>query len=305
MTEIFTDSWHSYPKVYHLGHAAVADILRDEVAIEEKVDGSQFSFGRFNGELRCRSKGAQLNVLTPEPMFTEAVDVAGSLDLRDGWTYRAEYLKKPKHNSLAYSRIPERHLVLFDVNPAQEQYLDYDAKFSESMRVGLEIVPLLKVGPVDDLREFRSFLDTDSFLGGQKIEGVVVKNYLRFGPDGKALMAKFVSESFKEVHAGDWKDRHPNRSDILYTLIEQHKTPARWAKAVQHLAENGTLEGSPRDIGKLIPECQRDIRDECQQEISEALFNWAWPQISRGVIAGLPEWYKEQLLKKQFEERSP
>ena len=37
----------------------------------------------------------------------------------------------------------------------------------------------------------RELLQTTSVLGGQKIEGVVVKSYLRF--DKKALMAKFVS----------------------------------------------------------------------------------------------------------------
>ena len=32
-------SWHSYPSIYALGHRAVADLLRYEVNVEEKVDG--------------------------------------------------------------------------------------------------------------------------------------------------------------------------------------------------------------------------------------------------------------------------
>ena len=39
-------SWHSYPQIYNLGHKAIAGIFDDDVLIEEKIDGSQFSFGR-------------------------------------------------------------------------------------------------------------------------------------------------------------------------------------------------------------------------------------------------------------------
>ena len=55
-------SWHSYPSIYNLGHAAVANLLAVPHQVQEKVDGSQFSFGRFveDGKvrLRVRSKGA-------------------------------------------------------------------------------------------------------------------------------------------------------------------------------------------------------------------------------------------------------
>ena len=32
-------SWHSYPKVYALGHSAIKDLLLDSVILEEKIDG--------------------------------------------------------------------------------------------------------------------------------------------------------------------------------------------------------------------------------------------------------------------------
>jgi hypothetical protein len=41
-------SWHSYPKLYAMGHRAIADLLLDDVIVQEKVDGSQFSFGLFD-----------------------------------------------------------------------------------------------------------------------------------------------------------------------------------------------------------------------------------------------------------------
>lgn len=302
------DSWHSYPKVHAIGHAAVRDLFLEDVTVEEKVDGSQFSFGRFiskEGEpyLRCKSKGVELTVEAPDNMFKPGVEVCKELFplLHEGWAYRGEYLAKPKHNTICYDRIPAKHIIIFDINNGQESYLSYEEKAAEALRLGLEIVPRVHVGKVESAEFFRSFLERVSILGGQKVEGVVAKNYKRFGLDGKALMGKFVSEAFKEVHGADWKERNPGKGDIIALLIGKYRTPARWAKAVQHLKEAGQIESSPRDIGKLIPSTGKDIMEECGEEIKEALFKWAWPDIQRGVISGLPEWYKDELLKAQFE----
>lgn len=300
-------SWHSYPSIYALGHRYVEDLLLDPVLVEEKIDGSQFSFGVFENadglDLRCRSKGAQLNIIAPDGMFQRAVDTAKALQgkLHVGWTYRGEYLMKPKHNALAYDRIPNQHVILFDINTGEESYLSYDEKKAEAERLGLEIVPCMFNGMITDIQHFRSMLDTVSCLGGQKIEGVVVKNYQRFGRDKKVLLGKFVSEAFKETHAREWKAANPNRMDVVEALTASLKTDARWHKAVQHLREAGKIEDSPRDIGLLMKEVPADVEKEEVEYIKGKLYEWAWPQIRRGIIAGLPEWYKEQLLKKQFE----
>lgn len=301
-----SDSWHSYPSIFALGHRALSELLLDPVLVEEKVDGSQFSFGLFdyeNGErvLRCRSKGAQLNLVAPEKMFVPAVEVAKALDLHLGWTYRAEYLKTPKHNALAYDRIPEKHLIVFDINTGHEEYMSYADKSAECARLGLEIVPLVFEGIIENVEHFRSMIDRTSALGGQKVEGVVVKNYNRFGPDKKVLMGKFVSESFKEVHAAEWKAMNPSKTDIVDRLIDTLRTPARWNKAIQHLREAGRIEDTPRDIGLLLKEIQADTEKECMDLIAAKLAEWAMPQIRRGIIRGFPEWYKGRLVERQFE----
>lgn len=295
-----SDSWHSYPSIYSLGHAALAELFLDDVLVEEKIDGSQFSFGIFDDGLRARSKGAQIQILAPMAMFKPAVDVIQTLDLHPGWTYRAEFLAKPKHNVLVYDRIPAKHLIIFDINTGQESYLTYEQKVEEASRLGLEVVPALLRGSCPNVDVFRGLLDHVSCLGGQKIEGVVVKNYKRFGPDKKALMGKFVSEAFKEVHASEWKLENPKQGDVLEMLVDSYRTPARWAKAVQHLAEAGRIEGSPRDIGALFSEAASDLEKECKTEIMEKLWKWAWPHLRRRCVHGLAEWYKEQLLQKQF-----
>jgi RNA ligase-like protein len=295
------DSWHSYPSIFALGHKHLAELLLDPVIVEEKIDGSQFSFGLFEDGLRCRSKGAQLNIIAPDQMFQRAIDAVRDLPLHEGWTYRAEYLMKPKHNALVYDRIPRNHLIVFDINPGHEEYLSWAAKAEEAARIGLECVPLIFSGVVEDLQVFRAMLDTMSALGGQKVEGVVVKNYSRFGLDKKCLMGKFVSEAFKEVHAHAWKESNPTQGDVLLRLGDKYNSQARWQKAIQHLRERGLIEDSPRDIGLLFKEIWPDIEKECADEIKGALYAWAVPHLRRLVTRGFPEWYKEQLLAKQFE----
>jgi hypothetical protein len=299
-------SWHSYPKSFNIGHGAVVRLCEDAVDVEEKVDGSQFSFGIFDGEIKCRSKGAQLVLDAPEKMFIRAIEVVREIAplLKDGWTYRGEYLAKPKHNTLCYDRIPEKHIIGFDINPGHEQYLTYEEKKAEFQRIGLETVPLLFSGRLTDYAVCRELLSSTSILGGQKIEGVVIKSHTLFGIDGKRMMGKFVSEEFKEVHRGEWKESNPGQGDILMRLIQAYRTPARWEKARQHLRDAGVLLGDPRDIGALIKEAGSDIETECAQEIKDALFAWAWPNIKRGATSGLPQWYKEQLLKESFEDNN-
>lgn len=294
-------SWHSYPKVYAMGHAAIAELLFDEIHVEEKIDGSQFSFGRFGGELKVRSKRVAMEVEAPEKMFSKAVEVAKALPLTDGYTYRAEYLQKPKHNALAYDRIPDSHLMVFDINTGHEHYMSYEEKAKECERVGLECVPRLYKGKLTSSAQLLSYLESPSCLGGVKPEGVVVKNYKRFSRDGKAMIGKYVSEAFKEVHKSSWSKSNPSQGDFIKDLAEKYRHVGRWMKAVQRLEEEGALEHSPRDIGKLMKEVPVDIRDECRDEIMEALYKHFWPQIHRVTVRGLPQWYKERLLERQFE----
>ena len=144
-----------------------------------------------------------------------------------------------------------------------------------------------------------ALLETDSILGGQKIEGIVIKCNDIFGPDGKAMKAKIVSERFKEVHEKSWGARNPNSKGILETLSDTLRSEVRWEKAVFHKREEGLLEGSPKDIGMLIPAIQGDIKAECEDMIKEKLFAWAWSQLSRRSVAGFAEWYKKLLLEQQ------
>lgn len=289
----------SYSKVLALGHKAIHDILDGEVVVEEKVDGSQFSFGVIDGELQCRSKGAQVHITGPDSMFKRGVDTALMLQDRftPGWTYRGEYLNTPKHNTLAYSRTPNHNFILFDVETSPSHFLPRAEKGAEAERLGLEVVPCYYNGPGAGIgiETLKSFLDQDSILGGQKVEGVVIKNYSKFTLDGKLACAKIVSEEFKEIHGVEWKKNNPNKSDVVEMLVAKYGTEPRRRKAVQTLRDEGKLEGTPKDIGLLLKTVSNDILAECRSDLMEELFDHFWKDIARGINKDIPLWYKKEL----------
>lgn len=294
----------SYPSIYAIGHRALEGFLDDPVVVQEKVDGSQFSFAMYNDDvLRVRSKGAELNLAAPDKMFAAGVAAVKAVegDLQLNWVYRGEYLAKPHHNAIAYDRVPLNHVALFDVQCGVETYLDPPDVAREAKRLGFDAVPTLFLGRVESPEMFRAMLETASFLGGSKVEGVVVKNYIRFGRDKKALMGKFVSEKYKEVHAQLWKENNPKQGDVLERLAAKYTTAARWEKALQHLRDDGKIEDSPRDIGLLIREVWPDVEKECREDIADELYAWAADHLRRMSTRGLPDWYKQRLLERQFE----
>ena len=290
----------SYPSIYALGHKAIEGIFDGPVLVEEKVDGSQFSMGIIDGELCCRSKNKDLILDAPEKMFLRAIETARALDLHPDWVYRCEFLAKPKHNTLVYGRVPAQHLIVYDIQVGLEDYMGYEDKRREAERLGLECVPLLHYGVVADMAQLNEFLSRESVLGGTTIEGVVVKNYALMTAEKKAAMGKYVSERFKEANKIGWKVANPRTGDVIDNIIAAYKTEARWLKAVHHLRDDGLLEESPRDIGALMKAVPEDVLKECEEHIRDILFAYAWPKVRRGIVAGLPEWYKQQLAESAF-----
>jgi hypothetical protein len=239
----------------------------------------------------------------PEKMFSKGLESVWQTahELTEGWIYRCEYLQKPKHNVLQYHRVPNNHVIIYDIQVGDQDFLDQVSVKEEAERLGFESVPTWNLPANAKLEDISTLMLRTSCLGGCPPEGIVIKNYKRFDPyTGKVLMAKHVSEAFREVHRK--KAYKTSGKDFIQSLIEHYRTEARWHKAVIHLKEAGKIEDSPTDIGSLIREVSTDVHTECADEIKEILFKHFWKKIARGVTAGLPEWYKKTLLEKQFEE---
>jgi len=293
----------AFPKIFAVGTDYISPIFEDEVEVTEKIDGSQFCFGKINGELFMRSKGTQQYAENPDKMFKEAVDYVVSIEekIPDNTVLYCEYLKNPKHNVLSYSRIPRNHLICFGVADSTESFKKNYKDIAE--KLGIETVPVLYIGKVNSPQELLDFLEKESVLGGPKMEGVVVKNYnkpfLLGGQPIPLMCGKYVSEAFKEVHRERWGEENTARGKFQL-FKESFRTDARWEKSIQHLAEAGQLENSPRDIGKLLGEVKKDIEEEEKENIKNYLYKEFIGEVLRTATAGLPEWYKRRLLEKGF-----
>ena len=299
---------HSYPKVWAIGSNPILNLFDSPVEITEKVDGSQFSFGYVitdkGEELVCRSHSKDIVLDAVDKMFFTAVDQVlqrkDYLKAHPQTVFYGEYLKSPKHNILTYERVPKNNIVIFGARIGEMWITRYEELKRMANEIDLETVPLIADGTVKSVDEIKEFLSADSFLGGTKIEGIVVKNYAQLAliGDKTPVFGKYVSEAFKEKHAIEWKCGANKLNDFLLSF----KTEARWNKAVQHLKEEGLLLNEPKDIGALMKEVHVDIIKEERDNIEFFLYEYFIDDIKRKACSGFAQWYKEQLLKNSIKE---
>ena len=297
----------AFPKIFAIGTGYIRDIFKHDVEVTEKVDGSQFAWGLVDGKLFMRSKGQVLYETNPEKMFSFGIDHIVSIQdrLPEGIIFYAEYLRIPKHNTLTYGRIPKNHLCLFGAMDLSERFeSNYGQLQAYADKFEIEVVPLVYSGNIKSSDFLLGLLERESVLGDVLIEGLVVKNYeakFLLGGQPMPLMAgKFVSEKFKEVHRGSWNKENTGKGK-WETFKESFRTEARWEKAVQHLRDSGKLDNSPRDIGNLIKAVAVDIVEEEREDIIKFLFKEFGSEVVRTSTRGIAEWYKERLLKNNFE----
>lgn len=305
---IRTTKIHSYSKIFAIGSDYIPDLFKGAVEVTEKIDGSQFSLGvTKDNDVVMRSKGKELFFDDYAKMFKVAVDfVDRNQDklraLGNDIYFYGEFLGSPSHNILKYKRVPKNHIIIFGVRIGQNFVKDYKKVVEWADKIDLETVPLLFSGEVKKFEELEKFLDVESVLGNEKVEGLVVKNYNSpcfLGSMVLPSFGKYVREEFRERHAKGWGSKFSQKSKVEI-FLGSFRTEARWHKAIQHLRENGELTNVPRDIGKLLKEIQEDLFLEEEENIKDDLFKLFKDQIARKAKAGFPEFYKDLLAKKAF-----
>lgn len=309
----------SYTKVLTLGASYTENALVGDVVVQEKIDGSQFRFGlNRNRDILCGTKGTIIHHPDENKMFKKGSEYIFSIapllkkKFLPNTFFFAEYLEKPKHNVLKYERVPKNHIILFDVLLAG-RWLNREQIEIIGDILNIDVIPELYRGEIERKRiekkdgsvkssaiDFlkRILETTQSCLGEEKIEGVVIKNYnqtILLGGHVFPLFTKYVREEYKERHNTEWKIKSPKGTLELY--IKSFKNEARWQKALLHLKETGKLENQPKDIGALIKEVQQDIITEEGENIKKFLYNKFIKDIVRVAVRGLPEWYKNKLLE--------
>lgn len=259
------------PKNYSTKASELDRLHLNPCVIQEKVDGSQISF-QLNpeGQLLVRSKGKMLDLTTPEHCFGTAIQhlIKVQSKLRQGIVYRGECVRACRHNHATYGRAPKGFIVLFDAYDTQGEFWYSHMSLEQlATELGIDVTQnfgSLKAHEVFTEERFRQIYDNHESILGGKIEGVVIKNYAEKDADGKTLMAKWVADEFREVEGKPKrpKQQHDPAPDGFAELAAKYRTEARWRKGIQHLRDAGQLTNTPKDIGPLIKEIQRDIQEE-------------------------------------------
>ena len=267
----------------------------EQIRVDEKIDGSRFCFGmerQADGARRLMfftGGHERFSGFTTQGMFAPAMrHIQERIDrLPDGYTFFSEFLSKPKHNKLAYERVPKGFLVLFDVCDNTGTFLPYGSILSFASQLEIEPVQVLYVGGIPATYDpILALLSEKPMLGGDMIEGVVVKGE----QDGqKRSVAKTVSPKFRETH----KQGKAFSNDIE-GIAKAVCTENRWRKAVERLRDDGKLTGSPKDIGPLIKEIYADLDKECREQIEQAILRIYYKRVMSSAVSGFAEWYKSQ-----------
>lgn len=294
----------AFPKIWAVGSLEIKESLfNGPVEVTEKIDGSQLGFGRsLEGKLMIRSKGAPIYnddsiVRVPDKLFKYAVDYILSVQhkIDPGVYFYGEVVSSVRHNTLTYGRVPTNCIMLYGVMVNGEIKTDYDFISNAAEALGIEPVPLIFTGQVNDISRLQEWLGRDSTLGGTRIEGVVIKNYAQKANSAYSsyCFGKFVSEAFKELNGANWKGIKSENS--LDSFIEQFTSEGRWKKAIQHFRDDGKLTDSPKDIGPLIEEIIRDTFEENEEMIKARLFKHYKRIISGAAVKNFPAFYKTYL----------
>lgn len=296
----------AFPKIFTIDQKYTENLFNGQVEITEKIDGSQIGFGKINNELIVRSKGKIQEIECPDKLFNEGIEYIKSIQskLPNNMMIYGEYMKKNKHNTLCYNRIPKNHIILFGCSNEKQEFFHYDVLQDLAYALDVEVVPLIFKGKIDNPDQIKELLNKESILGKSKIEGVVVKNYnetlLLGGQVIPILCGKYVSEEFKEIHQKNWKRENTGKGK-WQTYKEGFQTEARWLKALYYLRDQGELSNSPKDIGKLMKRVNEDITEECKENIKNFLWKEFGKEVLKTATKGIPSWYKEYLLKQSFD----
>jgi hypothetical protein len=296
----------SYGKIVSLGHRYSDKIIDGrEVRIEEKTDGSQLSVMKSDGLMLYRTRKTELFPETDDKLFKKAVTWFEDMKdlLPEGVIFRCEAIMGPRHNHLTYEYPPESGFVLWDLeDPVTGDVWSAPERLRSCYNWGLLGLEPLFIGSPgvgsQAVEFFRSWLGKPSFLGG-KMEGIVIKplEFTHVPDTMKRLAVKLVNEEYREEQSKSFRSDNPTKSDIIMQIGERYAVEARYRKAVQHLRESGVLEESVRDIGPLMKELNRDLEEECVDEIKDMLWKWGKKNILGKSSRGFPQWYKDYLIE--------
>ncbi|SIP85939.1 RNA ligase [Pacmanvirus A23] len=275
--------------------------------IQEKIDGSNMRF-RIDPETNelvffCRRR----QIDTANEIFSKTCKMINILKNRISptYVYHGEAVSKCKHNVSEYLRIPRHYFICFDIYDIEaDKYLTPNELKLECERVGFESIKFIysnldkDIQPTDMMNKIIKKIETgeiESMLGGIP-EGIVLKHE-SFWYKNKytAVKRKLVTKKFKERHQLKQNKKIVSADEFLKQLGSCFATDARFAKAKQHLSEQGILDGTPADKRRILKELDEDFIKEYGEEIKIYLYQELIHHVLNASKLGADEWIDKNL----------
>ena len=286
-----------YPKIRSFGQDGTEDILDGDIVIQPKVDGSNvaiYVYGNEETKVARRNGFIDFGARQFQPFVDWVASIEETLskyreELSDneGFIFYGEF--SDNQNKLKYdSKSP---FILFDVlyddgtfveaedwQGPKGEFLSYSLVKKWADRLNCDLVPVIYEGDGGEwsLEKLEEIVDRESYLGGCKEEGIVVKRYGALTRYHRVYFTKLVAEDFKEKMNVSTKPKLT--SSMGDWIADTYFTEARLRKGIQKLKEDGQWDDSfaKKNIGKLIGTVTKDIHEEAYQDIADKAAKIAW-----------------------------
>lgn len=178
-----------------LEHSEAIDILREEVVVEEKLDGSNLAISWVDGHLVARNRRKFLHKgnLPKNPSGKQFLPMWNYMDrhrqgLRslEGMAVYGEWLWMA--HGIHYSRLPS-YFIAFDLFDPGRGFLPFEESRQRLQEAGFETPPLIHLGKIDSYEQIVHWSNDISSYAFSPMEG------LYFRMDNRRF--KYVREEFE------------------------------------------------------------------------------------------------------------
>jgi len=300
-----------YGKIKQIGDKENVGIFGtddEDIVIQEKIDGANFRFMfKDDEQIIFGSRNRGLNDTDEE---------------EGSWKRCIKYIREkiteyPKGTDITsfifYGECCIRHSISyqwdkmppylgFDIYDTRDKvYLNHKLAKEIFKQLGLEFVPVIKVVKAKDIKEISDKDVPKSAYYEGPAEGIVFKNY------AKQLMAKFVTDKFKEVNKdtfGTSKKWAKNDNEII---VAKYCTNPRIDKWIFKLIDDGH-ELQMKMMQHLPTAVYKDIMQEEGQEILFSKFAINFQdlkkQVTRRCLAVLKQVIGNNALSEKDEKKN-
>ncbi len=179
----------------------VNQLINGDIVVEEKIDGGVCGISWDHYNFRHLAVGKHNAIATNDNSkrfygFNKWIyeNYEKVQKIPQGWVIYGEWMRAC--HQIFYDELPD-FFMAFDIWNGS-RYIDFENKEKLIEQFGFKMIPAIYSGRIKDVKEIIDMIKKSKFSSNEKMEGVVVKNYI------KGLMGKFVTREFDDRLDDHW-----------------------------------------------------------------------------------------------------